>query len=477
MRRLFNRKPADEVDKKAVKEDVAKEQGKVKKSLFGRPKKDEAQKPQQFLSPQQQRANDATCQTNSSTHSSASSAISIPPSASYLPTPSASSSSFSSVLSAAELSTSTSQSESTIPSTAPSSAISRSPESSTSISSLNFASCPPTSAPVRPPLAVLTRPQSSGTGNSEHRKPLSPLSVVVDLNTVPTPPPSPGRAVEEEDEENRDGSPKRRPSIYNLFKKSNSQTNLNSAPSSGSNSTTTLPSTCTAPQIPPTELVPPVTPSNHHRRSVNFLRRKSSNHSLDELPNGEGILSRDEAIAHRAILQGDPLGGGPYLYPIGLGRKPEPQLPPQPQPYGMRNRRGGSVKMFDPRRSTWGGATMNGPGGMAWRAPHIGGRYGGKMTIEEENEMIEQQQQQQQQQNMEQGGAKFIEDAPYFPPSQQHSPMRRRPVSSQGGRPGHSGYGYFNSNESHHRPSYYPPFAPPMLPAITQLVDQPSAQA
>ena len=458
MRRLFSRKSVD--DTKSVKEDG--KEGKTRKLLFGRShgaKKDDA--PHQEASKQQQQQ--APNQHDSSTNSSASSAVSIPPSAPYLPTPSGSSSSFSSVMSYNELSSPTS--DSTTMSTAPSSTLSRLPGSNTSITSLNSPPSHPGSLAVPPPSSTpASRPQSSHT---EQKKPLSPLSVVVDLHSVHTPPPS--------DDEEDNLQPKRRNSIYNIFRKSQSQPNLNSGPPSRSSSTTTLPSAYNAPQGSGTTLAPPLAPNNH-RKSVKFLRRKSSNHSFEDVVGGEGILSRNEATARRAILQGDPLGGGAYLYPMGLASKSDLMHQPPPQQQGSRSRRGAAGRIYDPR-SSWGGSNPHGNGGMAWRAPHIGGRNGGKMTIEEENDMMEQHQQHQREMGVAPGG--FVEDTPQFQqPRQQRlrPPMNRRPTSSQSGRANFPGYGYFNGNDNS-RPGYYPPFAPPpMLPVIIQQTAQ-SAQA
>ena len=454
MRRLFSRKSVD--DTKSVKEDG--KEGKTRK-LFGKSygaKKDDAPRRGASKLQQQQAPN----QHDSSTNSSASSAVSIPPSAPYLPTPSGSSSSFSSVMSYNELS---STSDSTAMSTTPSSTLSRLPESNTSITSLSSPPSHPGSLVVPSPSSTpASRPQSSPT---EQRKPLSPLSVVVDLHSVHTPPPS--------DDEEDNLQPRRRNSIYNIFRKAQSQPNLNSGLLSRSSSTTTLPSAYNAPQGSGVTLAPLSGP-NYHRKSVKFLRRKPSNHSLEDVVDGEGILSRNEATARRAILQGDPLGGGAYLYPMGLASKSDLMRQPPPQPQGSRSRRGAAGRIYDPRRNSWG---PHGNGGMAWRAPHIGGRNGGKMTIEEENDMIEQHQQHQREVGVAPGG--FVEDTPQFQQPQQQRlrpPMNRRPTSSQSGRANSSGYGYFNGN-GNSRPGYYPPFAPPpMLPVINQQTAQ-SAQA
>lgn len=458
MRRLFSRKSVKEDGKEDCKE------GKPRKALFGRShgaKKDGA--PHQGASkPQQQHAPN---QHDSSTNSSASSAVSILPSAPYLPTPSGSSSSFSSIVSYNELLSPAS--DSAAMSTAPSSTLSRSPGSNTSITSLN----PPPSHPgslvvTSPSPTPALRPQSSHT---EQRKPLSPLSVVVDLHNVHTPPPS--------DDEEDNLQPKRHNSIYNIFRKSQSQPNLNLGPPSRSSSTTTLPSAYNAPQGSGVMLAPPSAPNNH-RKSVKFLRRKSSNNSLEDAVDGEGVLSRNEATARRAILEGDPLGGGAYLYPMGLASKSDLMYQPSPQQQGSRNRKGAAGRIYDPRRGTWGGPNLHGNGGMAWRAPHIRGRNGTKMTIEEENDMIEQHQQHQREVGAESGG--FTEDTLRLQHPQQQQrlrpPMNRRSTSSQSGRASSSGYGYFNGNDNS-RPGYYPPFAPPpMFPVINQQTAQ-SAQA
>jgi len=183
---------------------------------------------------------------------------------------------------------------------------------------------------------------------------------------------------------------------------------------------------------------------------------------------GDGILSRDEATARRAILQGDPLGGGAYHYPMGLACKSD-LLHQPPVPHASRTRRGAAGRTYDPRRSWQGGQGSYGNGGMAWRAPHIGGRNGGRMTIEEENDLMEQQQHQQREGKLMPGG--FIEETPQFQQPQQQRlrpPMNRRPTSSQSGRRNSSGYGYYNGGD-HPRSGYYPPFAPsPMLPVINQ---------
>ncbi|RPB26403.1 hypothetical protein L211DRAFT_847528 [Terfezia boudieri ATCC MYA-4762] len=454
MRRLFSRKSVD--DTKNVKEEG--KEGRTRKLLFGRShcaKKDDA--PHQVASKSQQQGPN---QHDSNTNSSASSAVSIPPSAPYLPTPSGSSSSFSSVMSYTELSLQTS--DSTATSTVSSSTLSRLPGSNTSISSLNSPPPHPGSLAVPPSSSTpASRPQSSHT---EQRKPLSPLSVVLDLHT---PPPS--------DDEEDNLRPKRRNSIYNIFRKSQSQPNLNSGPPSRSSSTTTLPSAYNAPQGSGTTLAP-LSPPNNHRKSVKFLRKTSSNNSLEDVLDGDGILSRNEATARRAILQGDPLGGGAYLYPMGLARKSDLMHQPPPQQQRSRSRRGAG-RIYDPMRSSWGGPSSHGSGGMAWRAPHIGGRNGEKMTIEEENDMIEQHQQHQREMGVTPGG--FVEDTPQFKQPQQkrrRPPMNRRPTSSQSGKANSSGYGYFSGND-YSRPGYYPPFAPPpMLPVINQQTAQ-SVQA
>ncbi|KAF8426542.1 hypothetical protein EV426DRAFT_436987 [Tirmania nivea] len=461
MRRLFSRKSVD--DTKCVKEDG--KEGKTKKSLFGRShgaKKDDAPHQGPSKSQQQQAPNQQDSTTNSSA-SSASSAVSIPLSTPYFPTPSGSSSSFSSVMSCNE--SPSPVSDLTALSTTPSSTLSRPLGSNTSITSLN----PP---PPHPGFLAVPSPSSipaSGPqiSHTEQRKPLSPLSVVVDLHSVHTPPPS--------DDEEDNLQPKRRNSIYNIFRKSQSQPNLNSGPSSRSSSITTLPSAYNAPQGSGATLTPP-SALNNHRRSMKFLRRKSSNNSLEEVVDGEGILSRNEATARRAILQGDLLGGGAYLYPMGLASKSNLMHKPPSQQQGSRNRRGAVGTISVPRRSTWGGPSSHGHGGMAWRAPHIGGRNGGKMTIEEENDMMEQHQQHQREMGAVPGG--FIEDTPQFQRPQQQRPrppMNRRPTSSQSGRANPSGYGYFNGNDS--TPSgYHPTFARPrMLPVINQQTAQ-SAQ-
>ncbi|KAF8455012.1 hypothetical protein BGX38DRAFT_1140805 [Terfezia claveryi] len=454
MRRLFSRKSVD--DTKIVKEEG--KERRTRKLLFGRShyaKKDDAPH-QEASKPQQQAPN----QHDSNTNSSASSAVSIPPSAPYLPTPSGSSSSFSSVMSYTELSSPTS--DSTAISTVSSSTLSPLPGSSTSISSLSSPPPHPGSLAVPPSSSTpASRPQSSHT---EQRKPLSPLSVVVDLHT---PPPS--------DDEEDNLQPKRRNSIYNIFRKTQSQPNLNSGPPSRSSSTTTLPSAYNAPQGSGTTLAPPSAPNNH-RKSVKFLRKKSSNNSLEDVMDGEGILSRNEVTARRAILQGDPLGGGAYLYPMGLARKSDLMHQPPPQQQRSRSRRGAAGRIYDPRRSSCGGPSSHGSGGMAWRAPHIGGRNGEKMTIEEENDMMEQHQQHQREMGVTPGD--FVEDTPQFQQPQQkrrRPPMNRRPTSSQSGK-ANSSYGYVSGNH-YSRPGYYPPFAPqPMLPEINQQTVQ-SVQA
>jgi len=458
MRRLFSRRIANNT--KGVKEDG--KEGNTRKSLFGRPhsaKKDDAPHQEASKPQQQQTANQHDSSTNSSS-SSASSAVSIPPSAPYLPTPSGSSSSFSSVVSYNELSSPSS--DSTAISTTPPSTLSRSPGSNTSIASLNSPPSHSGSLAVPSPSSTpASRPPSSHT---EQRKPLSPLSVVVDVHNIHTSPLL--------DDEGDNLQPKRHNSIYNIFRKTQSQPNLNSRPQSRSSSTTALPSAYNAPQGPGATLAPPSTPSNH-RKSVKFLRRRSSNHSLEDVVDGEGILSRNEATARRAILQGDLLGGGAYLYPMGLANKSDLMHQPPPQQQGPRNRRGAVGKVYDPRRSSLGSPNSHGNCGMAWRAPHIRGRNGVKMTIEEENDMMEQHQQYQREMGVAPGG--FVEDTPQFHQPQQQRlrpPINRRPTSSQSGRTNPSGYGYFNGNDSS-RSGYYPPFAPPpMLPVASQQTVQ-----
>lgn len=216
---------------------------------------------------------------------------------------------------------------------------------------------------------------------------------------------------------------------------------------------------------------------------MNFLRRKSSNHSLEDVVDGDGILSRNEATARRAILLGDPLGGGAYLYPTGLAKKSDlMHQPSTTQSQGPRNRRGAAGRVYDPRRSSWGGSGSHGNSGMAWRAPHIGGRNGGKMIIEEENDFTEQQQHYHRERGVAPGG--FIEDTPHFQQPQQLRPrpsMNRRSTSShsQNGwtnSSNSSGYGYYDGNDQS-RSGHYPSFAPqPMLPVINQQTAQ-SVQA
>lgn len=217
----------------------------------------------------------------------------------------------------------------------------------------------------------------------------------------------------------------------------------------------------------------PSTPNQ--RKSVNFLRRKPSNNSLEDIVDGDGILSRNEATARRAILLGDPLGGGAYLYPMGLASKSDIMQKPKSSPQAPRNRRGASGRKYDPKRSTWGGAGPQGNGGMAWRAPHIGGRNGGKMIIEEEIDILEQQHLRERE--ITPGG--FIEDTPQFEQPQNQRlrpPNNRRPTSSsQSGRT-NSGYGYYNGNDSPRSGNYLPFAPPPMLPVINQQSAQ-SAQA
>lgn len=453
MRRLFSRKSSEDAkDGKGDGNEVKK-----KKTLFTVRSKKEHIQPELAKPPQQQSINLTIVTNDSNTPSSASSAVSIPPSAPYLPTPSGSSSSFSSVASCSEASPCT---ELVVPSTTPPSTLSKSLGLNTSTTSLNSINGASKSGAV-PSLSQspAPRPQSSHT---EPKKPLSPLSVVVNLHSVHTPPPS--------DDEEEDFIPKRRNSIYNIFKKSHSQPNLNSNPPSRSSSTTTLPSTFNAPHASSANIAPSPAPQNH-RKSVNFLRRKSSAHSLQEdedVTDLDGILSRNEATARRAILQGDPLGGGAYSYPMGLAHRSDSIHRPSPPPSGHRTRRGATGRSYDPRTSSWIGTGSYGNGGMAWRAPHIGGRNCARMTIEEENDMMEQQQYQLERQA---AVGEFIEDAPQF---ERPQPQRFKPTSTrrpQSWRANSPGYGYYHTNDQ--RSNYYPPFAPQQtLPVINQHSSQ-----
>ena len=464
MRRLFSRKSTE--DAKGGKGDgneVTK-----KKSLFlvRHTSKKERTQPE-LERPQQQQPsvnlNLTTTTNDSTTPSSASSAVSIPPSAPYLPTPSGSSSSFSSVTSCSEAPSPCPELV-VLPSIAPPSTSSKSLGSNTSTTSLNSINGSPKSGNV--PSLSITPPPGLQSSHTEPRKPLSPLSVVVNLHSVHTPPPS--------DDEDEDFVPKRRNSIYNIFKKSHSQPNLGSNPPSRSSSTTTLPSTFNAPHASSASLSPSPTPHNL-KKSVSFLRRKPSTHSNQEdAVELDGALSRNEATARRAILQGDPLGGGAYSYPMGLAHKSDSINRPPPPPSGSRTRRSAVGRIYDPRTSSWIGAGSYGNGGMAWRAPHIGGRNCARMTIEEENDMMEHQQYQLERQAV---AGEFMEDAPQFERSQPQRfrpPSTRRPVSSQSWRTSSSsGYGYFHTNDQ--RPNYYPPFAPQqMLPVINQHSSQSS---
>ena len=448
MRRLFSRKSTE--DAKGGKGDG--NEVKRKKSLFT--VRHTSKKEHGLVKPPQQQSENLTTATYDN-NSSASSAVSIPPSAPYLPTPSGSSSSFSSVTTCSEAPSPSP--ELVIPSIEPSSTLSKPLGSSTSTTFIS--PIDGTSKSGNVPSLSLSPPPQSQSNHTEPRKSLSPLSVVVNLHSVHTPPPS--------DDEDENFIPKRRNSIYNIFKKSHSQPNLNSNPPSRSSSTTTLPSTFNAPEVSSANLAPPSAPHNH-RKSVKFLRKKSSANSLQEdVTDLDGVLSRNEATARRAILQGDPLGGGAYSYPMGLAHKSDSINRPPPPQSGPRSRRSAAGRVHDPRTSSWTGSGSYGNGGMAWRAPHIGGRNCARMTIEEENDMMEQQQYHLERQV---AAGEFIEDAPQFeqsPPQRFRPPVTRRPVSSQSWRTNSPGYGYFHTNDQ--RPNYYPPFAPQqMLPVINQ---------
>ncbi|KAI5800388.1 hypothetical protein DFH27DRAFT_81166 [Peziza echinospora] len=459
MRRLFSRKSDSESAAKPAKPAKEGKEVKPKKTLFKKRTKEEQTA---VITPP------ASTQGNSSSSSVASDASMAPPATQQfmgLPTPTGSASSFISVMSYTETTTPPPEVASSRTSPAPST-LTRSPGSNTSISSMASGSGIQVSRPASSPLS--RPPSSSGYPD---RKPSSPLSVVTDVHNLPTPPPSPGRFDSEFSVATGDENLKRRTSIYNLFRRSQHVAS-NSAPSSRSNSTTTLPSTCTAPFMPSEDLVPPPTPSPHmasRRSSVNFLRRRSViNVSTDDVT-GDGMLSRNEATAHRAILMGDPLGGGgPYAYPgSALSKRPSPQQAaagPAPRP-----RR--SNRPHDPsRRNSWGPSQASGGnGGAVWRAPHIGGRFGGKMTIEEENDMMDYQ--------APQGAPRrnspvtYIEDTP-FQGNQQHYPDlvgARRPMSIiAGGRrtPSRS------SSHQVQRPSHYPPFAPPPIMGAVGALNQ-----
>ena len=217
-------------------------------------------------------------------------------------------------------------------------------------------------------------------------------------------------------------------------------------------------------------------------------------------PVGDGMFSRNESAAHKAILQGDPLGGGPYLYPPSPSTSPAPpqagpsSAGPGPRSFSSRSNRRGRGSHDPGRRNSWGA----GPAiGMAWRAPQFGGNHGQRITIAEENDMAAEQQQhgqqhqhqhQHQHKNHPQQGQQqrsssvmlpgdYVEDVPRFQgqtgPSYYQQPMQRRPgsrpVSSMS-----SAYSFASGSGDRHqqsRPPRYPVFAPPpQLPPMDQFL-------
>lgn len=439
MRRLFNRKSADTVESKGKLGKEELKEVKPKKSFFGRSSDKTDKKISKSSTP-------GTAQSSNNVSSASSTFSMVPPAAAYVPTPTGSSSSVSSVISYTDGLAGTPGSVSTAPSTVPSpapSTFSRSPGSHTSLSSAHSTAQAEKPGPlVRPSISPISRPGSRPTSSAEPRKVPSPLSAVMDSTSMLTPPSSRGG----------DMNPKRRNSIYNIFRKSLSQPDLHSAPSSRSNSTTTLPTTCTAPFMPPTELVPQATPPLNKRASVILRRATGMTQSLEDvISSSDGVLSRNEATAHRAILMGDPLGGGGnayFRYPIAQGTQKTPKPPrkptsPPPGQGGHRNSRRGHGRPNDQtRRNSWApGPGQPGGGGMVWREPQFGGRYGGKMTIDEENEMMEQYAASRAgSRTASRAGSQvgspreYLEDVPYFQqPTRPQS--RQRPVSMSPGTP------------------------------------------
>ncbi|RPA77843.1 hypothetical protein BJ508DRAFT_309813 [Ascobolus immersus RN42] len=206
--------------------------------------------------------------------------------------------------------------------------------SSTSGENTTADTSPSTSSPSIP---LKTTAQSSGSLASMRRT--SPLSTVVDSNSLPTPPPSPLPPSRTQ------VKPQRRSSLINMFslKKAKSQSNLSlphpgspSPPISSNSSSTSLRSTSSR------NTTNTGGTSGSGRSRGSFRAPMPLNHpDLAFVPSVEDFT-------HSSILAGDPLGGNYYLYPKS-GRvpppprrrtapAPSPPFPSHPSQYGKQQR-------------------------------------------------------------------------------------------------------------------------------------------